>query len=171
MVTIGGRVPDDGPNMELAINLAKLALWEGRAGYGCLIIDAAGRYLGAGRGSETPTDCTCHSEVVAIRESMARAGGLLHGATLYSTFEPCMFCCGAINHAKVSRVVWGAGRDDLPHLYRQRYFSAGDLLHDTSDPPLYRAGVLRAECMRVTAGMPRPRAIPEPIDEFPMVLF
>ncbi len=161
----------DERHMLSAINLAKLALWEGKTGYGCIIVDAAGHFLGAGRGSETPTDCTCHSEVVAIREAMSRAGGLLRGATLYSTFEPCMFCCGAICHSKASRVVWGAERVDLPTRYRQRYYHAGALLQDTSEPPSIVAGVLRAECAAVTIATPRPVGARESVDQAALALF
>lgn len=138
-----------------AVQLAKLALWQGQAGYGCVIIDSEGKFLGSGKGSETLTDCTCHSEVVAIREAMLKRGGLLLGATLYSTFEPCLYCIGAILHSKVSRVVWGCERKDLPALYRQRRFTATQLLEDTTYPPTTQAGVLRQECLEVTVAGPR----------------
>lgn len=145
----GPKLETDERIMLQAVNQAKLALWEGQAGYGCVIVDNDGHFLGAGRGSETPTDCTCHSEVVAIREATAR-NGLLFGATLYSTTEPCMYCCGAINHSKVSRVVWGSARSDSPSLYRQRTYHARDLLLDTSTPAAITAGVLRTVCLPLT---------------------
>ena len=54
-------------------------------------------------------DPTAHAEVLALREAARKAGNYrLPRATLYATLEPCVMCCGAIIHARLARVVYGA---------------------------------------------------------------
>ena len=65
-----------------------------------------------GRGFNQPIssgDPTAHAEIVAIREAAARAGNYrLTGATLCVTVEPCLMCVGALVHARVGMLVFGA---------------------------------------------------------------
>lgn len=133
--------------MRRAVELGHYAIRRGQRGFGAVIFNAAGEEIGYGFGSETPTDPTAHSEMDAIREACAWRDGPLTDCTLYSTHEPCAMCCGAISHAKVSRVVWGSDRADLPELFRCRHYDAHELLRDTSHPPTIRTGVLRDECI------------------------
>src|SRR5512144_2783268 len=54
-------------------------------------------------------DPTAHAEIVALREAGRRTGNYrLTGATLYVTIEPCQMCVGAMVHARVARLVYGA---------------------------------------------------------------
>ena len=54
-------------------------------------------------------DPTAHAEIVALREAARRIGNYrLPGATLYVTIEPCQMCVGAMIHARVARLVFGA---------------------------------------------------------------
>jgi tRNA(adenine34) deaminase len=54
-------------------------------------------------------DPTAHAEIVALRAAgLAEANYRLAGTTLYVTLEPCVMCAGAIIHARVERVVYGA---------------------------------------------------------------
>ena len=65
-----------------------------------------------GRGSNQPIaagDPTAHAEIVAIREAARTTGNYrLAGATLYVTIEPCLMCVGALVHARVGTLVFGA---------------------------------------------------------------
>jgi tRNA(adenine34) deaminase len=66
----------------------------------------------AGAGFNQPIgshDPTAHAEIVAIRAAAARAGNYrLTGSTLYVTVEPCRVCVGAMIHARVGTLVYGA---------------------------------------------------------------
>ena len=65
-----------------------------------------------GRGCNRPIsahDPTAHAEIVAMRDAAAKLGNYrLPGCELYVTLEPCVMCAGAIMHARVSRVIYGA---------------------------------------------------------------
>jgi tRNA(adenine34) deaminase len=65
-----------------------------------------------GRAHNAPvalSDPTAHAEILALREAARKAGNYrLPGATLYVTVEPCAMCCGAVIHARLARVVYGA---------------------------------------------------------------
>jgi len=96
--------------MRLALALARAAEAAGEVPVGAVVVDAAGQCIG--RGYNRPIgacDPTAHAEIVALREAAARAGNYrLPGTTLYVTLEPCAMCAGAIIHARVARVVYGA---------------------------------------------------------------
>lgn len=126
---------DIGTGMGLAIAAAKRAQSVGLRPFGSVIVDGDDRVLGIAGGSETATNPTRHSEMVAIKMACWERAGLLYGCTLFQTHEPCMGCCGFILHAKLARVVVGSMRSDLPQLFRQRDTQMHDLLADTSNPP------------------------------------
>lgn len=91
----------------------ELALEAGRAGevpVGALIVSADGRVVGSGFNQPILRhDPTSHAEVMALRDAAARLENYrLPGCTLYVTLEPCAMCAGAIMHARIGRVVFGA---------------------------------------------------------------
>ena len=65
-----------------------------------------------GRGGNAPiasNDPTAHAEIAALREASRERGNYrLVGCTLYVTLEPCAMCAGAIQHARIARLVFGA---------------------------------------------------------------
>ena len=96
--------------MDLALNEAQKAALAGEIPVGAVIVDAGGQVLGAA-GNRTRRDCdpTAHAEILAIRQAGAALGqGRLVGCTLYVTLEPCAMCAGALAHARVARVIYGA---------------------------------------------------------------
>jgi len=100
---------DDERFMLRALEMARKALAAGEVPVGA-IVELDGTVLGEGYNCPISSkDPTAHAEIQALRRAAARAGNYrLPGATLYVTLEPCLMCAGAIIHARVSRVVFGA---------------------------------------------------------------
>ncbi len=95
--------------MRRALKLAAQAEANGEVPVGALIV-MDGKVLGEGWNSCVGThDPSSHAEIVALRKAAAQVGNYrLPGATLYVTLEPCTMCVGAIVHARIRRLVFGA---------------------------------------------------------------
>lgn len=100
----------DEAGMRLAIGLARNAWRAGEVPVGAVVFDAAGKVVGQGHNRViTDSDPTAHAEIVALRDAArAAANYRLPGATLYVTLEPCAMCVGAMLHARLARIVYGA---------------------------------------------------------------
>jgi tRNA(adenine34) deaminase len=100
---------DDSEFMGLALDLAREAGAAGEVPVGAVVV-MDGDVVG--RGSNQPIgrhDPTAHAEIMALRDAASRLGNYrLPGCTLYVTLEPCTMCAGAIMHARIDRVVFGA---------------------------------------------------------------
>jgi tRNA(adenine34) deaminase len=96
--------------MDLALSLAEEAAAAGEAPVGAVIVEG-GVVLAAERNRmRERNDPTAHAELNAIRAALASRGtGRLDGCDLYVTLEPCAMCAGAIAHARIRRLVFGAG--------------------------------------------------------------
>ncbi len=97
--------------MDLALNAARAAAAADEVPVGAIITDAAGTVLATAQNrTRRDNDPTAHAEVLAIRQAAAALGqDRLNGCTLHVTLEPCAMCAGAIAHARLDRVVYGAG--------------------------------------------------------------
>ena len=95
--------------MREALTLAQQAWAEGEVPVGALVVQD-GEIIG--RGYNRPIsgqDPTAHAEIQALRAAAQHLGNYrLPGCTLYVTIEPCTMCAGAIMHARIARVVYGA---------------------------------------------------------------
>jgi tRNA(Arg) A34 adenosine deaminase TadA len=101
----------DEAHMARALALAEAAAEAGEAPIGCVIADEAGQVIAEGANAPIGAhDPTAHAEIVALRRAAATLGNyrLKPGLTLYVTLEPCAMCAGAISHARVARLVYGA---------------------------------------------------------------
>lgn len=92
-----------------ALELAREAASVGEVPVGALIV-AEGKVLSEGWNRPiSSNDPTAHAEIVALRAAAEAASNYrLTGATLYVTLEPCPMCAGAMVHARIGRVVFGA---------------------------------------------------------------
>jgi tRNA(adenine34) deaminase len=95
--------------MERAIHLAREAQSVGEVPVGALIF-FEGEIIGEGWNRPIlDHDPTAHAEITALREAGRTLQNYrLVGATLYVTLEPCVMCMGAISHARIQRIVYGA---------------------------------------------------------------
>jgi tRNA(adenine34) deaminase len=95
--------------MRRALEQARLAGEAGEVPVGALVV-AQGEVLGEGFNAPISlNDPTAHAEVRALRAAGQAAGNYrLADATLYVTLEPCAMCAGAILHARIARLVFGA---------------------------------------------------------------
>ncbi len=95
--------------MDEALQQAQLALAQGEVPIGAVVV-MDGEIIA--RGFNQPiraADPTAHAEIVAIRAAAKRLGNYrLTGATLVVTIEPCLMCVGAVVHARVGTLVYGA---------------------------------------------------------------
>ena len=95
--------------MDEAIRLAESASLMGEVPVGALVV-LGGKVIGAaGNACIKKSDPTAHAEMLAIKQASSHVGNYrLVGASLYVTIEPCTMCLGAMMHARISRLVFGA---------------------------------------------------------------
>lgn len=147
---------NDDSFMRRAIALAQQAAGtDGAAPIGCVIV-LGGDIIGEGH-NEVGLRCdpTAHAEIVTIGRAAGRLGVPdLRGATLYSTLQPCGMCSLASVWAKVSRIVYGAGRDDVHAMYfDERHMDTVDFIADAyAERIAVAGGVLRQECAALYPG-------------------
>lgn len=96
--------------MALALEEAARAEKAGEVPVGAVVVSKEGKILGRGRNCPVACNDPCaHAEIVAIRNAcQAVKNYRLDGAILVVTLEPCQMCSGAIVHARLSGVVYGA---------------------------------------------------------------
>ncbi|GGH55821.1 hypothetical protein GCM10010975_13810 [Comamonas phosphati] len=141
--------------MQEALQQAREAAEQGEVPVGAVVVlgDAV---IGRGRnGPVARRDPTAHAEVLALREAAQHLGNYrLEDCTLYVTLEPCAMCSGAMLHARVKRVVYGAAEPKTG--------AAGSVLDVFGYPQINHQtevvrGVLEAECTALMADFFRQR--------------
>jgi len=100
---------EDAEFMRRALELARRAEDEGEVPIGAVVVQD-GKIVGEGWNRPiAASDPTAHAEIQAMRAAAKATGNYrLPGTTLYVTLEPCDMCVGAMFHARVARVVYGA---------------------------------------------------------------
>ena len=133
--------------MGIAIDEAKAALFEGEVPVGAVVAVGGEVISRAHNRREAQNDPTAHAEVLALREAGEKLGSWrMPGAAVYITKEPCVMCAGALMHARVARVVYGAPDP--------KYGAAWSLYNILGDERLnhravVKAGVLGEECLEL----------------------
>ena len=97
--------------MRIALDLAQAAAAAGEAPIGAVVVDTAtGEVIAAAHNAPISlSDPTAHAEILALRAAAKKRGNYrLTGLTLVVTLEPCPMCAGAISHARIGRLVFGA---------------------------------------------------------------
>ena len=95
--------------MSLALAEAGKALLAGEVPVGAIVVRGGEVIASAHNGPVGLKDPSAHAEILALRRAAAAEGNYrLAGTTLYVTIEPCLMCAGALIHARVSRLVFGA---------------------------------------------------------------
>ena len=133
--------------MAAALEQAQLARASGEVPIGAVLV--LGDEIVA-RGFNAPigrTDPTAHAEIVAIRSAAAAIGNYrLTGSTIYVTIEPCLMCVGALVHARVGHIVFGAPEPRWGALVSSlQAHEAPGLNHRVA----VTGGVLEQECRRL----------------------
>jgi len=135
---------EDENYLQLALEQARLAADAGEIPVGAVIV-YEGKVVGAGQNFVLRNlDPTAHAEIVALRAAALLLNNYrLTGCELYTTLEPCSMCAGAIVHARIARLVYGAADPKAG--------AAGSVLAVVNHPQLNHQmevtpGVLSVEC-------------------------
>ena len=130
--------------MQLALDLATQAALNGEVPVGAIVVKDG---VIIGRGSNAPIglhDPTAHAEIIAMREAATHLGNYrLVDCTLYVTLEPCAMCSGAMQHARIAKLVYGASDPKTG--------ACGSVVNLMSEPKLNHhtevlGGVLAEQC-------------------------
>jgi tRNA(adenine34) deaminase len=156
--------PMDEHWMSLALAQAQQAAQKGEVPVGAVVVKD-GVLLACGHNQPVGShDPTAHAEMVALRAAAQALGNYrLEGCTLYVTLEPCVMCSGALLHARLSRVVYGATEPKTG--------GAGSVLDVFAQPQLnhhtqVQGGVLADACAAELQAFFKPRRInPDPLRE------
>ena len=134
--------------MELALNEAKKAGQIGEVPVGAILVSENGEILSAAHNQTIKlADPTAHAEILTLRKAALEINNYrLLNTTLYVTVEPCIMCMGAIVHARISRVVFGAPDP--------KWGAAGSLYNFAADDRLNHrveiiAGARAEDCLRL----------------------
>jgi tRNA(Arg) A34 adenosine deaminase TadA len=106
-----GIVDHDANYMRIALEAAQAAAAGGETPVGAVIFDPqTGEVIAVGANAPIGScDPTAHAEIVALREAARKRGNYrLTGLSMAVTLEPCAMCAGAISHARIGRLIYGA---------------------------------------------------------------
>ena len=131
--------------MRQAIAQAHIAADLDEVPVGAILVNSVGELLAAGHNQPiSAQDPSAHAEIVVLRLAALKLGNYrLPETTLYVTLEPCTMCVGALVHARVGRLVYGANEPKTGAIESaQQLFQTGKFNHQ----PVIDGGVLAVEC-------------------------
>ena len=141
---------NDSAFMRQALDLAKQAASIEEVPVGAVVV-ANGKVIG--RGFNCPIDSndpTAHAEIVAMRDAANNLGNYrLSGCELYVTIEPCTMCLGAMVHARIKRVIFGAPEPRSGAFVSNPILMDADHLNHKLD---WSDGVLEKDCSELIKG-------------------
>jgi len=143
--------------MRRAMAQAQAAADAGEAPIGAVVVDPATGDVVAQAHNQPILlhDPTGHAEILAMRAAASRLGNYrLTGLTLYVTLEPCAMCAGAISHARIGRVVYGAADEKGGAVAHGPRFFEQPTCHSR---PAVTAGVMAEESSALLKGFFRAR--------------
>ena len=141
--------------MRQAIAESEAAREDGEVPIGAIVV-IDGEVKGRGRNAVIRSnDPTAHAEIIALRTAAQAIGNYrLTGATLYSTIEPCAMCAGAIIHARIERLVYGAADEKAGAVDTHFGICATDFLNHRVT---VESGILESECREMLQSFFRDR--------------
>jgi tRNA(adenine34) deaminase len=143
--------------MQVALDLAKQAAQNGEVPVGAIVVKDD---VIIGRGANTPIglhDPTAHAEIVAMRQAAQFLGNYrLVNCTLYVTLEPCAMCSGAMQHARIAKLIYGA--------CDPKTGACGSVINLMNEPKLNHhtevvSGILAEECGAVLSAFFKQRRL------------
>lgn len=136
--------------MQAALDAARCGEAAGEVPVGAVVARGGEILAAAHNAPRALADPTAHAEVLAIRRAAARLGcERLDGCDLWVTLEPCAMCAGAIVHARIARLYYGAPDPKGGAVeHGARIFSQTQCLHR---PEIY-AGIGERECAELLRG-------------------
>ncbi len=149
------QMPDDWYWMEQAFRLAERAALAGEVPVGAVLV-RDGELIGSGWNQPIDScDPSAHAEIVALRNAASNVENYrLPDTTLYVTIEPCAMCAGAMLHARVARLVFGAPEPRNGAIISQlKILENSQLTHQIE----WQAGVMAEECKRLIQNFFRAR--------------
>ena len=141
--------------MEEALRAAQRALEQGEVPVGAIVVHE-GKIVGRGGNRNiVDSDPTAHAEIIALRQAGAALGNhRLEGCELFATIEPCAMCAGALVHARLKRLVYGADDPKAGAVHSvMQVLNHPDLNHRME----VRGGVLAGRCAELLQSFFRSR--------------
>lgn len=147
--------------MQVALDLAQQAAAAGEVPVGAIVVKD-GEIIGRGSNAPITThDPTAHAEIRAMRDAAQHLVNYrLVDCTLYVTLEPCAMCAGAIQHARIAKLIYGASDPKTG--------ACGSVVNLMAEPKLNHhteisGGILAVECGALLSGFFSARRKKQPV--------
>lgn len=140
-------LPTDDHFMKRALELAQQAADRGEVPVGAVVV-RNGEIIGQGHNQPIAShDPTAHAEIIAMRDASKNLSNYrLTGCDIYVTIEPCTMCVGAMVHARIRQIFFGALEPRAGALTSQLQLMEDDLFNHSI---LWEGGILADQCARV----------------------